>query len=117
MKNEKLLKLIKEKAAKDAEMRKDPRYLRTMGFLVAKGFLKTEKLFPLRVRMLNVDDAIWAGVNVEPRILEVLPAAIIRFEKYFYFDKTKYPILIEIIKHLKKGELYAKDFHGFLIKN
>jgi hypothetical protein len=79
-----LLERIKRKAKRDAKNRKDPRFLETMGFLVAKGFLKTNfEIVPLPNKRLRIDDAVWAGKNVEPRILEVLPAAVLRLEKHF----------------------------------
>jgi len=56
-----------------------------MGFLVAKGFLYTNKKIPLNPNEhINLKDAIWAGRFVEPRILEVLPAAYERFKKYLF---------------------------------
>ena len=47
-----------------------------MGFLVRKGFLHTNKTIPLNPNdHIDLSDAVWAGRVVEPRILEVLPAA------------------------------------------
>ena len=61
-----------------------------MGFLVAKGFLYTNKKIPLNPNQhINLNDAVWAGLFIEPRILEVLPAAYERFKKHFSVDSDK----------------------------
>ena len=75
------IKKIKEIAQQDKRRRLDSRYLKVMGFLVAKGFLYTNKKIHLNPNgHINLTDAIWAGRYVEPRILEVLPAAYERFK-------------------------------------
>ena len=75
------IKKIKEIAQQDKGRRLDPRYLKVMGFLVAKGFLYINKKIHLNPNgHINLKDAIWAGRLVEPRILEVLPAAYERFK-------------------------------------
>ena len=42
-----LIKKINKLAQQDKKRRLDPRYLKVMGFLVAKGFLYTNKKIPL----------------------------------------------------------------------
>ena len=80
-----LIKKISKLAQEDKKRRLDPRYLKVMGFLVAKGFLYTNKKIPLNPNEhINLEDAIWAGRFVEPRILEVLPAAYERFKKHLF---------------------------------
>ena len=75
------IKKITAIAQQDKRRRLDPRYLKVMGFLVAKGFLYINKNIHLNPNgHINVKDAIWAGGFVEPRILEVLPAAYERFK-------------------------------------
>jgi len=70
------IKKIKKLAQQDEKRRLDPRYLKVMGFLAAKGFLYINKKILLNPNgHINLTDAIWAGRFVEPRILEVLPAA------------------------------------------
>lgn len=100
-----ILKAIVQKAKEDKRKRKDHRYMETMGFLLAKGFLKTNMQIPLRPnKHVFLADAIWAGKHVEPRILEVLPAAIARFPKHFDLDKIKYPELFLVVRKLAKQE-------------
>lgn len=108
-----LLKKIKEKAKTDAKNRRDQRYLETMGFLVAKGFLKTNDHVPLRPnKRLRIVDAIWAGENVEPRILEVLPAAVLRLGKHFDLDPIKHDKLARVVGQLQKRQSDGDDFCG-----
>jgi hypothetical protein len=80
-----------------------------MGFLVAKGFLYTNKKIPLNPNgHINLKDAIWAGRFVEPRILEVLPAAYERFIKHFSGDAATIEKLERIIDGIKQ-----KNNHKF----
>lgn len=113
MKNDDLLKLIKEKAKINARHRKDKRFIDAMGFLVAKGFLKTNLAIPgTPNKKLKLDDVIWAGKNVEPRILEVLPAAALRLEKHFDLDPVKHAELVKVLQQLKKNQEDGDDFLG-----
>jgi len=108
-----LVQKIKRKAKQDASKRRDPRFLETMGFLVAKGFLRTNLNTPLIPnKRLRIDDAIWAGVNVEPRILEVLPAAVLRLPRHFDLDSNRHPVLAQVVDHLRRGENHGLDFCG-----
>jgi hypothetical protein len=113
MNKEELLKKIKAKAKVDAKNRHDPRYLETMGFLVAKGFLKTNRKIPLVPnKKLEIDHAVWAGLNVEPRILEVLPAAVLRLARHFDLDPLKHRELAEVVDQLRRRVDTGADFCG-----
>jgi hypothetical protein len=113
MNREALIKKIKEKAKTDAKNRRDRRYLETMGFLVAKGFLRTNLQAHLGSnKRLRIADAIWAGENVEPRILEVLPAAVLRLGKHFDLDPVKHEKLALVIAQLRKRQPDGDDFFG-----
>jgi hypothetical protein len=110
---ETLLRKIKAKVKIDERNRHDPRFLGTMGFLVAKGFLKTNLEVPLLPnKRLRIADAIWAGMNVEPRILEVLPAAVLRLAKHFDLDRAKHKELAEVVEQLRKQEKNGTNFCG-----
>ena len=52
---------------------------------------------------IDIEDAIWAGKNLEPRILEVLHAAVIRLGKHFNFDPQKHRELNYAIEGLKSN--------------
>ena len=104
MNKKEFLKKIKQQAKKDANYRKDQRYLKVMGFLVAKGFLYTnQNITMLPNARIDIDDAIWAGQKVEPRILEVLPAAVIRLKNHFNYNPDAHEELYKIINALNKN--------------
>lgn len=117
MNNKAVLKKIDELAQLDKKRRADPRYLKIMGFLVAKGFLYTNKKIPLRPNEhINLADAIWAGRFVEPRILEVLPAAYERFKKHFSGDAdtiAKFEHVINCIRHKNNP---SSEFYGISLE-
>jgi hypothetical protein len=111
MNRDELLKKIKVKAKHDARKRQDPRFKRTMGFLVAKGFLQTNfEVQKLPNQRLLIEDAIWAGKNVEPRILEVLPAAVLRLEKHFDLNAEKHKGLARVVNQLREGIVEGDEF-------
>lgn len=103
MKKADLLKKIARAAKEDEKKRHDRRYLEVMGFLVAKGFLRSNQdILPAPNKRVLIDDAIWAGKNVEPRILEMLPAAVLRLPKHFDLDRAKHTELAVTIDRLKR---------------
>ena len=108
-----LTKKIRTLAQQDKLRRSDPRYLKVMGFLIAKGFLYSNTEIPLNPNgHLKIEEAIWAGRFVEPRILEVLPAAYERFKKHFTGDAeiiVKLENIINCIKRNKKPGLNYYD--------
>jgi hypothetical protein len=82
MKNTTIIDKIKKAALADKKKRTDRRYKIAMAFLVKKGLLKTnENFLPYYQAKVTAKDLIWAGKNVEPRILEVLPVAALRLPK------------------------------------
>lgn len=112
-----LIEKINMLAHQDKQRRIDPRYLKIMGFLVAKGFLHTNKRIPLNPNEhINLKDAVWAGRFVEPRILEVLPAAYERFKKHFSGDRDTIEKLEQIIDCIKQKDHREIDFFGIAIE-
>jgi len=112
-----LIKKINKLAQQDKKRRLDPRYLKVMGFLVAKGFLYTNKKIPLTPNEhIDLTDAIWAGCFVEPRILEVLPAAYERFKKHFSGDADTIEKLEKIIEGIKQKNNHKIEFYGISIE-
>ncbi len=106
-----LLRKIRQQAKRDERNRTDPRFLETLGFLVAKGFLKTNLDIPLLPnKRLRIEDVIWAGRNVEPRILEVLPAAVLRLTNHFDFDELKHRELATVLEELRKNKVDGPPF-------
>jgi hypothetical protein len=62
--------------------RRDSRYRRVLGRLIAAGVLSTTEDIEPHRSPIAIDDALWAG-RVEPRILELLPALIIKRPSIF----------------------------------
>lgn len=58
---------------------KDSRTMRVLGFLVAKGLLINNQIKTRRAGTFSIEDALWVAKNVEQRVLEVLPAAVLHF--------------------------------------
>ena len=112
MNNKKLIEQIKKAALKDDKNRKDLRYKKAMAFLVRKGFLKTNMNFENYYQAkIKIKDLIWAGQNVEPRILEVLPAAAARLPRAFIFDTTKNTIALQkVVIDLNENKAKGADF-------
>ena len=97
--NDDFLLKFKAAAQKNLKNRKDPRFRKVLGFLVAKGFLHTNfEVCLLPNQRIAIEDAIWAGKNVEPRILEVLPAAVYRLNKHFDYDPKVHRELAKAIE-------------------
>jgi hypothetical protein len=63
-------------------------------------------------KRLRLDDAIWAGQHVEPRILEVLPAAVLRLGRHFDLNPEKHAELARTIARLRAREDQGEEFLG-----
>ncbi len=112
-----IIEKINKPAQQDKQRRQDSRYLKIMGFLVAKRFLHTNLKIPLTPNEhINLADAVWAGRFVEPRILEVLPAAYERFKKHFSGDVATIEKLEQIIDCIKQQDNHEIDFYGISIE-
>ena len=114
---QRIIQKIKEIAQQDKRRRLDSRYLKVMGFLVAKGFLYINGKIILNPNgHINLKDAIWAGRFVEPRILEVLPAAYERFKRHFSGDAETVEKLEQIIDGIKQKSNHKTEFYGISIE-
>lgn len=114
--DKKIIDQIIRAAKKDAKNRKDRRYLQTMALLTRKGLLKANESFNLYRPRIDVNDALWAGVHVEPRILEVLPAALLHFPKAFTGIKNLPEELDLILGLIKKNVEKGPTYHGIEFK-
>ncbi len=113
MKNAEFLNKIKAKAEQNTQHRKDPRFKKTMAFLKGKGLLNTNLPIAGKTGMkLEIKDAIWAGLNVEPRIIEVLPTAVLHYQKSFRDFEQMPENLRVVIKALRAGEHAGPEFEG-----
>lgn len=107
------LKKIKAKAEKNKLNRRDLRFKKAMGIFKAKGLLQTNLDIPARTgAKIEVQDALWAGRNVEPRILEVLPAAIIHHRANFMGCEDLPKELQEVLKAIRNDANDGPDFEG-----
>jgi hypothetical protein len=113
----KLIAKIKRAARQDQKKRKDLRYHKVMGFMVAKGFLSTNQTInPQPNARIAIEDAIWAGKEVEPRILEVLPAAVLRLPDHFIGDLSLFTDLAAVLKAMRALSAEGPDFYGISYK-
>ena len=117
MKNKALIEKICKLAEREKKRRQDPKFLKVMGFLAAKGFLYTNNPIALNPNEhLKLKDAVWAGRFVEPRILEVLPAAYEKFRKHFYGNRDIVEKLEQIIDCVKQKDDRKIDFYGIPVE-
>lgn len=82
---------------------RDRRYLKVVGFLCGKKLLQAESIKKTPNIKVSVKDAVWAANNVEPRILEVLPAAILHFPRSFVDLRHLPETLKEVLECLEQG--------------
>lgn len=113
MKANEFLKKIKEKEKRNKRNRKDMRFTKTISLLKAKGLLDTN--LPIRAATgikLQITDAIWAGKYVDPRILEVLPAAVLHYPRNFLGMKQLPDGLSRVLKAIRSGASRGPEFEG-----
>ena len=110
-----VIKRAQDQAAKIRILRKEPRFLLVMGFLSAKGLLIGADVPPLPSVKVSIADAIWAGTEVEPRILEVLPAALIAFPRSFIGRQHLPPDLARIVAAIRRGWAPETSFGGIQV--
>jgi hypothetical protein len=110
MKVSELVERAQARYAKIKRQRRDPRYRRVLGRFVAAGLLRSnEQTIPYR-GAIRVADALWAG-ELEPRILELLPALLIKRPSFFE-DATALPDdLAQVVRALRRAEA-PPDFRG-----
>ena len=83
---------------------------RVLGFLAAKGLLYCPGVDACGGVKLTIADCLWAGARVEPRILEVLPAAVMRFPRAF-IDRDRMPAdLVAVVAAIRRDLLEGPDF-------
>lgn len=100
--------------------RSDPRFLRVMGRFVHEGLLVTNESVQAYDEPLDVSEVLWAGV-VEPRLLELLPALLVKRPGLFR-DANELPDdLAEVVRKLKRDQepadfrgISGRDVHGWL---
>jgi hypothetical protein len=108
-----LIRKIKRKAKLNEQRRADVRFKKTMALLTAKRLLRTTlPIAPVAGMRVHIDDALWAGRNVEPRIIEVLPAAILHYRTNFLgLDKMPNDFA-EVLRCIRQNQEAGPDFEG-----
>lgn len=108
-----LIKNARRAAKRLQQSLEDPRYRRVIGLLIAKGYLIADHVPPAPQAKVSVGEALWAAAELEPRVLEVLPAALIAFPKSFTGIEALPAELQRIIALLKAGSDEGPAFGGF----
>jgi hypothetical protein len=63
-------------------------------------------------RRIHLKDVIWADQKVEPRILEVLPAAFARLPNRFEVDPSEVKKIEAVVQCLVENNPEGPDFFG-----
>lgn len=95
-----LIEKAKKKARVLRELRTDARYLKTVGKLKKEGLLEVHDVPDYRGQVF-LEDALWAG-EIEPRILELLPAILVRRPAFFAFLSLPAD-LEQVVREIKAG--------------
>ena len=91
--------------------RRDPRFLRVIGGLVGLGVLETNYAVPVHQGPLDLAEALWAG-EYEPRVLELLPALLVRMPAAFTRTGEPPPVDLDaVVQALQRGAV-PPDFRG-----
>ena len=81
--------------------KEDPRYQRVIGRLVREKLLFTPRVPPSNAHP-TVEEALWVG-EIEFRVLELLPAIILRRPKLFMQTKPLPEDLAQVVFELRRG--------------
>lgn len=90
----------------------------TEQFRLVIGHLAAKKLIFLDMdtrrprRKMRISDVLWVGANIEPRALEVLPAALVRFPSIFRDPEGAPEDLREALLHVKRGDIAQRQWRG-----
>lgn len=109
---EKKLKNLRIQKEKENKLLEEERFVNILLFLKNKGLLLLNKeLKTIRNKKINVKDILDLA-RIEPRVIEVFPAAYIRFESKFVNASAIPDELNRIIKELRQGIDGKNEFMG-----
>ena len=101
-----LLERAKQRAKVLETLRNDERYHHVMGRLRYENMIDAPGIQPRNFK-LRIDDILWVGENIEPRVLELLPAILIKTPRLIYKDKI--PKDLQQVKNkLLRGDTEGK---------
>lgn len=113
MGTDQFLRKIKKIAEQNKINRTDLRFKKAIAFFKAKGLLITNQQIPAWTGVrLDLEEVLWAGRNVEPRILEVLPAAILHYRAQFLGLKNMPKDLDQVLKAIRNNAEQGPNFEG-----
>lgn len=100
------MKTIQDRAKKRQreieKKRRDPRYAQVMGRLIFEKLLLGTQVASTRAHP-TIEETLWVG-EVEPRVLELLPALVLRRPKLFLNPTALPPDLAQVVKELRCGK-------------
>ncbi|HMJ15698.1 MAG TPA: hypothetical protein VK524_29985 [Polyangiaceae bacterium] len=102
-KNSDLRARAKARHAHFARRRRDPRYQRVIGRFKAAKLLITNDEVPEHREPITVSDTLWAG-EVEPRLIELLPAAILKKPSLFVDIESLPHDLASVVGAIRRHE-------------
>lgn len=106
------LKRLKLKKEQEKLLFKEDRYINILHFLRNKGLLLVaSELKVIRNKKIDIKDVLTLG-ELEPRVIEVFPAAFIRFERKFKNTRAIPRDLGNIIDELREGLASDHEFMG-----
>jgi hypothetical protein len=110
----------RKRLAELRKRRKDPRFLRVMGRFMHEGLLVTNEDIKPYEEPLEVSEVLWAGM-VEPRLLELLPALLVKRPGLFRKVDELPADLAEVVRKLRRDQepenfrgIAGSDVHGWL---
>jgi hypothetical protein len=89
---------------------RDPRFAAVMGRFTRDGLLVTNQRYEKNAQPLAISDVLYAG-EVEPRLLELLPALIVKRPSLFVSTDDLPVDLAEVVRRLRRDEVPG-DFRG-----
>jgi hypothetical protein len=89
---------------------RDPRFLDVMGRFVHERLLVTNRKHRMHTNPLDISDVLWAGER-EPRLLELLPALVVKRPAMFVDAKDLPADLGEVVRSLRRDAI-PPDFRG-----
>lgn len=96
-----IIRKAKVKAQHLKQLRKDPRYLQVIGRLKHEGLLEADVLS--HRRKFLIEEALWVGEHIEPRVFELLPAIVIKRPGMMLFEKLPED-LRKVVNAIKRGQ-------------
>jgi len=85
---------------------------RVLALFAGKGLLVCEGIDPNPNSKVSVRDAIWVGHNIDKRVTEAFPAALIHFPKSFrHLDQLPHELKL-IVSLIKNGVTSGPEYQG-----